>query len=79
MKKTSIKLNNIEDVKEFNSIVDSCGPEMDLLTGRYIINAKSIMGILSLDLNEVIHMNIHGSDSDCDEVLKAIDKFVVEE
>lgn len=77
MTKITIKLDNIELVKKFSNLVARFDPEMDLLTGRYIIDAKSIMGILSLDLAEPIKMVIHSDD--CEELLESLKEFIVED
>ena len=64
MKKYLIKLNQIEQVKKFSSIVTRFDADMDLLNGRYIIDAKSIMGIFSLDLSKQIEFQIHTEDDE---------------
>ena len=51
MKKVKIKLESIADVKEFVSIVMLYNFDIDLVSGRYAVDAKSIMGIFSLDLS----------------------------
>ena len=50
MKETQIKLTNIQDIREFVNKVILLDYEVDLVQGRYVIDAKSIMGIFSLDL-----------------------------
>ena len=62
-----IKLNNVNDVKEFVNRAMMCEFDIDLISGRYIIDAKSIMGILSLDLSKPINLavnEIHANDID---------------
>ena len=54
MKKMSIMLSSIEDVKEFVALTNSSSLECDLVSGRYAVDAKSIMGIFSLDLSKPI-------------------------
>lgn len=54
MKNTIIRLSTISDVKNFVSIANSYPFDIDLLSGRYVIDAKSIMGIFSLDLSRPI-------------------------
>ena len=49
----------------------------DLISGRYVIDAKSIMGIFSLDLSKPIELTIHESD-EIDEILKALQPYVVD-
>ncbi len=76
MKKVDICLNSIDKVKRFVNIVVGYDGEFDLSSGRYIIDAKSIMGIFSLDLNQNIGLTIH-DDRNCEDLLKQIDEFLV--
>ena len=62
MKKYLIRFNQIDQVKNFNAVVIHFDADMDLLNGRYIIDAKSIMGIFSLDLSKQIEFHIHTED-----------------
>ena len=64
MKTIRISLNSIDKVKSFVQIISKYDTEFDLVSGRYIINAKSIMGIFSLDLSKPIDLNIHAEDAD---------------
>lgn len=75
MKSVSIKLPTIEAVQDFVNIVSVYDTDMSLSSGRYIVDAKSIMGIFSLDLRIPICMTI---DSDnCDDIIEAVDKYIV--
>ncbi len=65
MKETKIKLTNIQDIREFVNLVILLDYEVDLVQGRYVIDAKSIMGIFSLDLLSPITVVAH-SDKACD-------------
>ena len=58
MKTLVIKLDTINDVKNFVNIVSKYDFDMDLMSGRYAVDAKSIMGIFSLDLAKPIKMEI---------------------
>ena len=62
MKEATILLQSIEDVKEFNRIVAVYDGDVDLVSGRYVIDAKSIMGIFSLDLSMPINIQVHGDN-----------------
>ena len=62
----TISLNTIVDVKEFVNTVARYDFEVDLVSGRYHIDGKSIMGIFSLDLSKPIKMEIHSDDCDAD-------------
>jgi len=75
MKTANILLRSIADVKEFVNIISKCECDVDLVSGRYIVDAKSIMGIFSLDLSKPITINIHSDDAQ--EFLDSIAKFVV--
>ena len=78
MKKVcQIKLNTINEVKEFVNIVLQCPYDVDLVSGRYIIDAKSIMGIFSLDLTRPIDLEADIDSDDVEELLKKIDFCVV--
>ena len=50
--------------------------DFDLVSGRYVIDAKSIMGIFSLDLSKPIDLNIHAEDN-CDEVLEVLKNYTI--
>ncbi len=76
MKSINVMLSTINDVKDFVSIVSQFDYEIDLVSGRYAVDAKSIMGIFSLDLSKPIKVNIH-SDSP-DPFVDSIQKFMVE-
>ena len=73
---TKIQLNAINDVKEFVNTVMRFNYDLDLVSGRYAIDAKSIMGIFSLDLSKPIELVAHTEDPD--ELVKAISKFIVD-
>ncbi|MDL2234194.1 HPr family phosphocarrier protein [Ruminococcaceae bacterium OttesenSCG-928-L11] len=75
MKSVTVLLGTINDVKEFVNIVTRFDFDVDLISGRYAVDAKSIMGIFSLDLSKAIKVDIHNDD--CGEFLAAIDKFIV--
>lgn len=75
MKTVQISINTINDVKEFVTTVTKCDYDVDIVSGRYAIDAKSIMGIFSLDLSKDLTLNIHSDD--CAELLEEISKFIV--
>lgn len=76
MKTVKISLNSIDKVKAFVNEVTKYDAEFDLVSGRYVIDAKSIMGIFSLDLSKPIDLNIH-SETNVDEVLSKLTDFIV--
>lgn len=77
MKTTTIMLNTINDVKDFVNTVAKYDFDIDLISGRYAVDAKSIMGIFSLDLSQKIRVEAHTEDAT--EFIKEIEKFVVTE
>ena len=78
MKSVKISLNSIDKVKSFVNTIARYDLDFDLVSGRYVIDAKSIMGIFSLDLSKPIDLNIHG-DSGIDEIMEALKPYSVEE
>lgn len=76
MKKTKINLNSIAAVKEFVSIVMMYDFDVDLVSGRYAVDAKSIMGIFSLDLANSIQLVAHTDD--VGDFFDKIKDFIVE-
>ena len=64
MRTFNILLKSINDVKDFVNIVNKYDFDVDLTSGRYIVDAKSIMGIFSLDLSKPIKVEVHNEDPD---------------
>ncbi|TAH68022.1 MAG: HPr family phosphocarrier protein [Anaerolineaceae bacterium] len=77
MKTVKISLNSIDKVKAFVNDVTKFDSDFDLVSGRYVIDAKSIMGIFSLDLSKTIDLNIHGEEN-LDEVLSILKPYIVD-
>lgn len=76
MKAVDISLNSIEKVKSFVNEIAKFDTDFDLVSGRYVIDAKSIMGIFSLDLSKPITLNIHSEDDTA--ILEAIAPYIIE-
>ena len=74
MKKIKVNLNSIDKVKEFVNILNTFDGDFDLITDRYVVDAKSIMGIFSLDISKDIELAIHNPGA---EVEAALAKFTV--
>ncbi len=66
----NVLINSIDDVKNFVNIVNRYSCDIDLVSGRYIVDAKSIMGIFSLDLSNPIKVQVHSEDNAIVEELK---------
>lgn len=76
MKTVQISLNSIDKVKSFVNAITQFNFDFDLISGRYVIDAKSIMGIFSLDLSKPIDLNIH-SENQIDEILTTLAPYIV--
>ena len=76
MKTVKISLNSIDKVKSFVNDIPNFDYDFDLVSGRYVIDAKSIMGIYSLDLSKPIDLNSHAEDN-VDEVLEVLKPYMV--
>ena len=74
MKTITISLGSIDKVKSFVNDITRFDNDFDLVSGRYVIDAKSIMGIFSLDLSKPIDLNIH-SENNIDEILEVLKKY----
>ncbi|MBP3240960.1 MAG: HPr family phosphocarrier protein [Oribacterium sp.] len=80
MKTVRISLNSIDKVKSFvNELVKFPDVDFDLVSGRYVIDAKSIMGIFSLDLSKPIDLNIHADATRMEEILSALTPYIISE
>ena len=80
MKKVTIKLETINDVKNFVSAVTTFECDFDIVADRYVVDAKSIMGIFSLDLSKPLALQINTDDEkEIGDVLKAISAVIVSE
>ncbi|PWM37071.1 MAG: HPr family phosphocarrier protein [Clostridiales bacterium] len=74
MKSVTILLNTINDVKVFVNMVSKYDFDVDLISGRYAVDAKSIMGIFSLDLSKPIKVEIHSDN--CEKFLEEIKPYI---
>ena len=78
MKTVLISLNSIDKVKSFvNELVHYSDVDFDLVSGRYVIDAKSIMGIFSLDLSKPIDLNIHADDGEMEDILSHLAPYII--
>lgn len=76
MKSVTIQLATINDVKTFVNTVSKYDFDVDLISGRYAIDAKSIMGIFSLDITKPITLNAHTDNADA--FIDEIKAFIVD-
>ena len=75
MTTTKIRLNTVGDIKDFVNIVTKYEFEVDLTSDRYVVDAKSIMGLYSLDLSKPVEVKIYSDD--CQTFLDEIKNFIV--
>ncbi len=78
MKTVKVSLNSIDKVKTFVNDINRFDFDFDLVSGRYVIDAKSIMGIFSLDLSKPIDLNIHTDGDKLNEVMSVLKPYIVE-
>ena len=76
MQTVEISLNTMEKAKSFNNEIAKFDYDFDLISGRYVIDAKSIMGIFSLDLSKPIDLAIH-AESNMDEIMEVLKPYLV--
>lgn len=76
MTKVQISLNSIDKVKSFVNTIATFDSDFDLVSGRYVIDAKSIMGIFSLDLSKPIELAIH-SETEIDAIMTALKPYII--
>ena len=77
MTNVMISLNSIDKVKSFVNDITKFNYDFDLVSGRYVIDAKSIMGIFSLDLSRPIELSIHADDN-LDEIMDILAPYIVQ-
>lgn len=77
MKTVKISLNSIDKVKSFVNDITKYDYDFDLVSGRYVIDAKSIMGIFSLDLSKDIDLNIRAEGEEAENVLQVLKPYLV--
>ena len=76
MQEVKLVLNSIDRVKKFVQTITKFDGEFELVSGKYVVDAKSIMGIFSVDLSKPVVLQIHAEENEEDEILKAIQEFM---
>ena len=76
MTTVNICLDSIDKVKSFVNEITKFDSDFDLISGRYVIDAKSIMGIFSLDLSKPIELTIHNDDAA--DILATLAPYIVQ-
>jgi len=77
MKSVRISLDSIDKVKAFVNVINKYDYDFDLVSGRYVIDAKSIMGIFSLDLSRPIDLNIHAEEDALEAIEKDLSEYII--
>ncbi|MBQ9415935.1 MAG: HPr family phosphocarrier protein [Clostridia bacterium] len=77
MKSKKIQLVKIQDVQELVTILINFNGDVDLISGRYVVDGKSLLGIFSLDLSKPIEIRVH-NDAVAEKLFAAIAKYVVD-
>lgn len=72
-----VLLTSVSDVKEFVDAAASCPAEVDVLSGRYVVNGKSIMGLFSIDMSAPITVVIHGDGAEEQRFAQRVARFSV--
>ncbi|MCB6991576.1 HPr family phosphocarrier protein [bacterium 210820-DFI.6.38] len=78
MREVQILLKSIADVKKFVQTITMFDGDFELISGKYIVDAKSILGLFSVDLSKPVILRIEGDDSKLNEVLEAIKEYKTE-
>lgn len=76
MKTCSVLLRSVADVKDFVTVASKYAFDVDLISGRYVVDAKSIMGIFSLDLLNPMTLHIHAEDATAHTFMEDIKKYI---
>jgi phosphocarrier protein HPr len=75
MKAVNIKLSLTENVKTFVNIVSRYPYDVDLRAGRHVVDAKSILGIFSLDLSKPVTVEVYSDN--CDDMMEELKPFII--
>ena len=79
MKSYKLDLNSIEKVKGFVAAISNIKGYFDLVSGRYVVDAKSIMGIFSMDLSNSVELRILETNEDISEIEKVIAPYLAQD
>ena len=77
MKSVNVCLNTVDKVKGLVNAISPVEGDFDLVSDRYVVDAKSIMGIFSLDLGKTLRLDIH-SDAAAEKVLPLLQDYIVQ-
>ncbi len=77
MKEYTVLLNSINDVKDFVRSASSLPCDIDVVSGRYVVDAKSLLGMFSLDPTKPVLVQLHGTEADANRFGELISRFIV--
>ena len=72
----NVNLRSIEDVKDFVTAASFVSCDIDVQSGRYLVDAKSIMGLFSLDLAKSVAVQVHGSEDEANAFKNAVSRLI---
>lgn len=79
MKKVMVNLSASQQIKEFVNILSKYSFDMDLRSGKYLVDAKSILGIFSLDLSKPVELELlTDNEEDINKFMADIKPFIAE-
>jgi len=65
-----VNLNSIDKAKDFADIASGVSCEVDVCSGRYVVDGKSLLGLFSLDLSAPVRVVVHGTEEECDKITR---------
>ncbi len=69
MQQVHIKFSNVEQVRQFVNSIDKIDANFDLGSGRKIVDAKSILGVMALDLSDPLQLRYHSDDKEIENII----------
>ena len=79
MEPIRVRMSTIEDVKHFVTEANAQVSDIDVVSGRYLVDAKSLLGLFSLDLTKPVDVVVHGTPGDRERFAQAIERLVVKD
>ena len=73
-----VSLTSIDDVRQFVKAATHCACDVDVLSGRYVVDAKSIMGLFSLDLSQPVKVEVRGAEEEREAFFRSLAPFAAE-
>ena len=72
-----VSLNSVDKVKRFVSVTAGFDTEIDVVSGRYVIDGKSFMGIFSMDLSKPLLVRVHENGEQAEQIMKMFQEFTL--